>query len=373
MKKRIYGFLCTVIAVFVMMPAAFAQDDVTDVIGAVDGEIAVVMAEIAENGEDIIGVIGGKDGPTIINVTDAEGNSKTYTVDDNNDGTEKSETGAVTETDKEEASGPDTGIETTGASSEEEQETEVLFAQNDPFIIRLYGGGILNMIPMNGGAMNVIITVAMYILCALIAYALGSLNFGIIISKLIYKDDIRKYGSGNAGTTNMLRTYGKGAAIGTILGDALKVVVAILIGNCIVGALFGGGYIAGFFAVLGHVYPIYYKFKGGKGVVASAITILMLDWRVFLVVLGVFILVVALWRYISLGSILSAAVYPMITYAAAISSGRPAGIDFIFALVLAIFVIVLHRTNIQRLLDGKENKLSFKKKDKKPADMGNNK
>lgn len=297
-----------------------------------------------------IGIIGGADGPTAITVTDGFGNTQSYISDEDGNGI---------------TSAPEELIS--------EGETELLVNDTDPFIIRLYGGGILNMIPMNGGAMNVIITVAMYILCALIAYALGSLNFGIIISKLIYKDDIRKYGSGNAGTTNMLRTYGKGAAIGTILGDALKVVVAILIGNCIVGALFGGGYIAGFFAVLGHVYPIYYKFKGGKGVVASAITILMLDWRVFLVVLGVFIVVVAIWRYISLGSILSAAIYPMIIYAAAISSGRPAGIDFIFALVLAIFVIVLHRTNIQRLLDGKENKLSFKKKDKKPADAGNNK
>lgn len=296
-----------------------------------------------------IGIIGGADGPTAITVTDGFGNSANYTIDEN--GNNMSDGSAMSVVNEE------NGLPTA----------------SDPFILRLYGGGILNMIPMSEGAMNVVITLSMYILCALIAYALGSLNFAIVISKLFFHDDIRKYGSGNAGTTNMLRTYGKGAALGTILGDALKVVFAILIGNCIVGALFGGGYIAGFFAVLGHVYPIYYKFKGGKGVVASAITILMLDWRVFLVVLSVFIVVVAIWRYISLGSILSAAVYPMITYAAAVSSGRPAGIDFIFALVLALFVIILHRTNIQRLLDGKENKLSFKKKDKKPAATGDDK
>ncbi len=305
-----------------------------------------------------IGIIGGADGPTSIFVTDAYGNAKAYTVNDESNGDTLVTTGASNEM-------------ASAENGTHEGEAEVIDISDEPFITRLFGGGILNMIPMGEGTMNVVITLAMYILCALIAYALGSLNFGIIISKLIYHDDIRKYGSGNAGTTNMLRTYGKGAAIATILGDALKVVFAILIGNCLVGALFYGGYVAGFFAVLGHVYPVYYKFKGGKGVVASAITILMLDPKVFLVVLGIFIIVVAIWRYISLGSILSAAAYPTIIYASAISSGRPAGLDFVFALILAIFVIVLHRTNIQRLLEGKENKLSFKKKDKKPADTSN--
>lgn len=292
--------------------------------------LILVPSVLAQNS---VGVIGGADGPTGIMVTDGNGNTYSATVDGD--------------------------INDTGVS---------LALSDEPFLIRLYVGGILNMIPLDEGAMNVIITVSMYILCALVAYALGSLNFGIIISKLVYKDDIRNYGSGNAGTTNMLRTYGKKAAIATILGDALKVVFAILIGNCLVGSLFYGGYVAGFFAVLGHVYPVYYKFKGGKGVVASAITILMLDWKVFLVVLGVFVIVVAIWKYISLGSILAAATYPMITYAAAISSGRPGGLDVVFAFILAMFVIILHRTNIQRLLEGRENKLSFKKTDKKTAD-----
>ncbi len=305
--KRFCGILAVVFMTLVLVPSVFAQNDA--------------------------GVIGGADGPTAIFLTDENGNTYSATVDGDVNGTGVSEA-----------------------------------LSDEPLLIRLYVGGILNMIPLGKGTMNIVITISMYILCALIAYALGSLNFGIIISKLIYKDDIRKYGSGNAGTTNMLRTYGKKAAIATILGDALKVVFAVLIGNILVGSLFYGGYIAGFFAVLGHVYPVYYNFKGGKGVVASAITILMLDWKVFLVVLGVFVIVVAIWKYISLGSILAAASYPMITYAAAISSGRPGGLDVIFAFVLAVFVIVLHRTNIQRLLDGKENKLSFKKTDKKAAD-----
>jgi len=327
--------------------------------------VVLGFGTLAQEDNASIGIIGGADGPTSIYVTDAKGNSKTYTIDKNDDGAAKPELGAESETDGEAPSQNENSNETVNDSVKKEQETEGISA-DDPFIIRLYGGGILNMIPMGSGAMNVIITIAMYILCALVAYALGSLNFGIIVSKVIYHDDIRNYGSGTAGTTNMLRTYGKGAALATILGDALKVVLAVVIGNCIVGSLFFGGYVAGFFAVLGHVYPIYYKFKGGKGVVASAITMLMLDWRVFLIVLGVFVIVVAVWRYISLGSILSAAVYPMITYAAAIVDGKGAGLDVIFAFILAMFVIVLHRTNIQRLLEGKENKLSFKKKDKKP-------
>ncbi len=233
-------------------------------------------------------------------------------------------------------------------------------ADTPTFMFRLLARGVLQF--FDGSTAYIAAVIALYILTALVAYALGSLNFGIIISKLIYKDDIRKYGSGNAGTTNMLRTYGNGAAIATILGDALKVVFAIIISYLLVGRIMGGGYVAGLFAIIGHVYPVYYGFKGGKGVVTSAITILMLDPSVFLVVFTVFVVVVAIWRYISLGSILSAAVYPLVTYAAA--NGKPS-LDVLFAFLIAVFVIFLHRTNIQRLIDGKENKLSFKKSGKK--------
>lgn len=228
--------------------------------------------------------------------------------------------------------------------------------KEDSLLVRLLVRGTLQY--FDGSAAYIAMVIGMYVLTALIAYALGSLNFGIIISKLFYHDDVRKHGSGNAGTTNMLRTYGKGAALGTIIGDALKVVVAILVGYLLVGKLMGGGHIAGLCAIIGHVFPVYYGFKGGKGVVASAITILMLDPAVFAVVFLFFVVVVAIWRYISLGSIIAAAVYPLVTYAS-----RGPSPDFIFALLIACFVIFLHRTNIQRLLDGKENKLSFKKKD----------
>lgn len=281
-----------------------------------------------------IGIIGGADGPTEIFVATPQNESS------NN----KTENGDMSDT-------------------SEKLETDAEKSVNDPLIIKLYAGGILQYI--GKGAMHIAINIAMYVLCALIAYALGSLNFGIIISNLIYHDDVRKHGSGNAGTTNMLRTYGKGAAAATVIGDALKVVLAIVIADFLVGSLYYGGYIAGFFAILGHVYPVYYGFKGGKGVVASAITILMLEPKVFLIVFAVFIAVVAIWRYISLGSIIAAAVYPLITYCYAMASRGGSGLDVIFAFLIAIFVIVLHRTNIQRLLEGKENKLSFKSKSAK--------
>ncbi len=277
----------------------------------------------AENAS--LGIIGGADGPTAVFVATPGGAA------DSADGGN-----GITPTDGSDING--------GADAQS-------------FIFKLLARGVLQY--FDGTSAYIAAAIALYILTALIAYALGSLNFGIIISKLIYKDDIRKYGSGNAGTTNMLRTYGKGAAVGTILGDALKVVFAVLISYLLVGSIMGGGYVAGLFAIIGHVYPVYYGFKGGKGVVTAAITILMLNPSVFLVVFTVFVVVVAIWRYISLGSMLSAAVYPLVTYAAA--NGTPS-LDVLFAFLIAVFVIFLHRTNIQRLIDGKENKLSFKKK-----------
>ena len=254
--------------------------------------------------DDVIGIIGGADGPTSIVVTDGD--------------------------------------------------KSINLGGNEPFIYKLMYLGIFQFFIGTTSALPALI--ALCFLTALVAYALGGLNFGIIISKLVYHDDVRNYGSGNAGTTNMLRTYGKKAAIGTLVGDALKVVLAIFIGYLLVGKLMGGAYVAGLFAILGHVYPVYYKFKGGKGVVAASITILMIDPVVFAVVLTVFVVVVAIWRYISLGAILAAAVYPLITYA---SESGPS-IAVIFAFLIAVFVIFLHRGNIQRLLEGNERKLSFK-------------
>lgn len=204
------------------------------------------------------------------------------------------------------------------------------------------------------------------VLAALISYALGSLNFAVIISKKMYKDDIRNYGSKNAGMTNMLRTYGTKAALLTILGDMLKTVLAIVIGMLLVGRTFGGNYIGGLFAIIGHVYPVYFGFRGGKGVVTAATTILMLNPLAFLLVLAVFVITVACTRYISLGSILGACVYPFAIYLFTNSTEK--GFAMIFALCISAFVIFLHRANLKRLANGKESKMSFKKKENKEPD-----
>ena len=152
-----------------------------------------------------------------------------------------------------------------------------------------------------------------------VAYLLGSINTAIVISKVFYHDDIRKYGSGNAGLTNMLRTYGKGAAGLTLLGDMLKTALAILFTGCLFGFHYMGGislndgycYMAGLFAVVGHVFPIYYGFKGGKGVLVTATMALILTPIPFLFLLAIFIIVVALSKYVSLGSVTAAVLYPV--------------------------------------------------------------
>ena len=179
----------------------------------------------------------------------------------------------------------------------------------------------------------------------------------------MYKDDIRKHGSKNAGTTNMMRTYGNKAAGLTILGDMLKAVVAVLLGALILG-LYYGGYAAALGCVVGHVFPVFFGFKGGKGVATAAAAILVLNPLAFLCVLGVFLLCVIFTRYISLGSVLGAAVFPLITFYTCfgnktIASGS--GFAFLCAFIIAVIVIVKHHANLSRLAHGTESKFSFKK------------
>ncbi len=198
------------------------------------------------------------------------------------------------------------------------------------------------------------------IVLTIIPYLLGSINFAIIISGRRFHDDVREHGSGNAGMTNMLRTYGKRAAGLTLLGDALKAVLAAIVGYYMMGMY--GAYIAGFFCVLGHTFPVFHKFKGGKGVVTTAASMLMCNPIVFLIILALFVTIVAIWRFISLGSIMCALLYPFILSGVdMVLLGHPSGLYIIFALLTSVLVIVKHKDNIKRLLEGKENKLSFKK------------
>ena len=215
------------------------------------------------------------------------------------------------------------------------------------------------------------------------SYLLGSVNTAIVVSKVFYHDDIRKYGSENAGLTNMLRTYGKGAAGLTLLGDMLKTGLAIFIMGVLLGFHYFGGislgdgycYIAGLFAVVGHVFPIYYGFKGGKGVLVTATMALILTPVPFLVLLVLFIAVVALSKYVSLGSVTSAVLYPVVTnaYINIFLSGKPSAILSLCTIMLAIFIVWCHRGNLQRISDRTERKISFKKKSKEPVEPSESK
>ena len=204
------------------------------------------------------------------------------------------------------------------------------------------------------------ILVGCILLCMIPSYLLGSLNFALILSRRFFGEDVRQKGSGNAGMTNMLRNYGKGAAALTLLGDALKAVVSSLIGYVVFGVT--GAYIAGLFCILGHMFPIYYRFKGGKGVVTTAVMILMLNPVIFLILLAVFLLIVLGTRFISLGSVMCVMIWPLI-----LQRMEGAGAPVLMAMAIAALVVFMHRENIKRLLRGEENKVSSGKK-KKPAE-----
>ena len=187
-------------------------------------------------------------------------------------------------------------------------------------------------------------------LCLIFGYLIGSLNFAIIYSKLRH-DDIRNHGSGNAGATNVLRTYGKLSALIVFLLDILKGVFAVLI----VRAVFNNEMhecIAALGAVLGHNFPVYYKFKGGKGVSTSFAVLCVLHYPVALVALLSFIITVLLSRYVSLSSITASIV--AIIAAAIIYNFGP---FFYFTLIIGVLCIVRHRMNIIRLIKGTESRL----------------
>ena len=218
-----------------------------------------------------------------------------------------------------------------------------------------------------------------YILGALlviaVGYLLGSINSSIIISKLLYRDDIRRHGSGNAGTTNMLRTYGKGAALLTLLGDVMKTALSVLFAAIIFGFNYVGGistsgfcYIAGLFTILGHIFPIYYGFKGGKGVLATAAMALILSPLAFLILIIVFIVIVWASKYVSLGSVTVAILYPVVLHGIfqVLFGTTMPGLTALSAIIAAIIIVWCHRKNLERISNRTENKISFKKKAIKP-------
>lgn len=189
------------------------------------------------------------------------------------------------------------------------------------------------------------------------AYLLGSINTSIIVSKIMIGDDIRNHGSGNAGATNTLRTVGKKGAILVVVGDILKTVIAIYIGRFILNFDQNAVFIAGMGTVLGHNFPLYFKFKGGKGIVVSTTAMFFADPVIGLIVFVVAVSIMAISKYVSLGSILGAVLFVVCAFIF-----KSQNTDFIvFAMMLALLAIYMHKANIVRLFNGTENKLNFKK------------
>ena len=210
--------------------------------------------------------------------------------------------------------------------------------------------------------------VIMLLLAALQAYLLGSVDFGIIVSKYIYHDDIRNHGSGNAGTTNILRTFGKKAAAMTVVGDIGKGVVATILGRVLMesfcGTQFGiyGAYLAAFCAVCGHLWPVWFGFKGGKGVATATGAILATAPAVVLPLAIAFFGVAFTSKMVSLSSITAAVLYPVFTALYSWYKGYNVLFTTCCAAIMAALVIWMHRENIKRLRNGTEYKFGEKKK-----------
>lgn len=216
-----------------------------------------------------------------------------------------------------------------------------------------------------GGTMaELYLMLAGVVLCIIIPYLIGSINPAIIFSRLFFHDDIREHGSGNAGTTNTLRTYGKRMAVLILLLDFLKAVIAVIVGTLILPYQLGGGAIAGIFVILGHAFPIYFKFKGGKGVACLAGVVLMLSPISFAILVSLFAAIVAMTRFVSLGSIMCVMLLPVIHNA--FYPTQPW--TTIASIVIMLMVVFMHRENIKRLWEGKESKISFKSRRGKQAE-----
>lgn len=201
------------------------------------------------------------------------------------------------------------------------------------------------------------------------AYLLGSTNFAIIVSKIVANDDIRNHGSGNAGFTNVLRTHGKGPAFFTLLGDFSKGILSVILVRLLlyffagVSGFFVADYIVAFFALIGHVFPLYYGFKGGKGILVSFGALMILSPFAGIICFSGFLIAVLLTKYVSLGSIIAAILYPIsIMGISIINTGKVNILELLCTLPISLLVIYMHRANIKRLINHEENKISLKSK-----------
>jgi glycerol-3-phosphate acyltransferase PlsY len=218
-----------------------------------------------------------------------------------------------------------------------------------------------------------------------ISYLLGSCNSSIIVVKCLKHEDIREHGSKNAGLTNTLRCYGKFPALLTLIGDLAKGIIAVLLSLLVFKLIIGWdcftappewypsvldeqavGYIAGIFAIIGHIFPIYYGFKGGKGILVSCSILIVIDPLTFVIIIPFFALVLFFTRYVSVSSISAAILYPFLTFALHyFAEGEPLSNCILHTILVActsVLLIYMHRANIKRLREGTENKFSFSKK-----------
>ena len=220
------------------------------------------------------------------------------------------------------------------------------------------------------------IFIAVLIVSAIPAYILGSVNGAIITSKYLYRKDIRNFGSGNPGLTNFYRVFGKGGSLLVILIDAVKTIAPVIFGGWLFGRytemalseiwIFGkffvvslfGQTVSGFFVMLGHCFPVFYRFRGGKGVMAAGAILIVLDWRLALISWGTFIILTALTRFVSLSAIIGGTAFPVAQLFLKLGGFWEITVSFMCVALL----IVRHEANIKRLIRGEEPRFSFRRK-----------
>ena len=195
------------------------------------------------------------------------------------------------------------------------------------------------------------------ILTAIIAYALGSINGAIIAGRFVFHKDVRKYGSGNAGLTNYYRNFGTPGIVILVLIDVLKAVAAVLIGGALLnkaGVREVGMLFAGFCLILGHMFPAYYQFRGGKGVLSGVTMAFLVDWRVGLCCFLTFLILLLFTRYVSLGSVVGSALFPVYLWIFGHDK-----LCIILGLLCALLIVIKHAENIVRLIGGTERRLDL--------------
>lgn len=194
-----------------------------------------------------------------------------------------------------------------------------------------------------------------YLLAAAAAYLIGSISTGVLISRYVFHDDVRQHGSGGTGATNMLRTYKLKAGVCTFAGDAVKAILAVAAGKLIAG--FAGGCIAEVFVVVGHMWPLYFGFRGGKGIACTAGSVVLLYPPVLVGLLILWGIPVLLTRYISLGSVIAALGFVPLVWGWCSATGTDLALPIVTAVIIAALVLYAHRGNISRLIKGCENKI----------------